>query len=243
MKRNSKVIVAGVAVLLVVIIVVAAYSLSGAQAGSNPSCNFVKTNWPSYLESGLTHICATDSSSDGRLQITVHNYHFARAGDIQFHFAPNEQTPLPDDVFMLVNVTVVNIGDGNTTIGAGWEAGLLNGTTEIPGVTNFIANATFPGTYPNITIPDHVGSNGCGCFYLPPSSKADFWIFFYVPFGFDIKSGNVVQAQGFNLQIVSYRELGYGGTYEGGGSFGCVEVACQHPDVQFIIETANIPET
>ena len=133
---------------------------------------------------------------------------------------------------MLVNVTVENIGGGNTSVGAGWEAGVLNGTSYVGGVTNFIVNASFPSTYPNQTIPDYERGGGI---YFPPGSKADFWIFFYVPFS-QVASSNIAEASGFRLQLITYKEFSYGGTYMGNAGFNCRKVACQDTNTEFVIQ-------
>ena len=230
-------VVAIIAIMIAIsgAVVLAEYHSGNRPLGSNVTlCNSLIPNASSYFETGLTPVCGAGQASDGRLNITVHNYYFAQEKDVLFQFASNEQTPLPYEVFMFVNVTVVNVGGGNTSIGAGWEAVLLNGTSPVNGVTNFIANATF-ASYPNRTIPDYEGE--CGCFFLPPGSRVDFWVIFYVPFGTHVVSTNINQAQGFKLKIMMYRELGYGGIWIGYGGFNCQKVACQEPDVQFIIKT------
>lgn len=232
-RSKSKLLLLSLITIVIVILVLASvvnYDLNPQK----PSCDSVLPTASRFFESGLTPVCGIGESADGRLRITIHNYYFARAGDIQFHFAPNEQPPLPDEVFMVVNVTVENIGGGNTSIGAGWEAAVLNDTSYVSGVTNFIANSTF-NTYPNQTIPDHVGV--CACFYLPPGARADFWVFFYIPFGLHVVSSNILEASSFRLQFMMYRELGYGGTYEGDGAFGCLKIACQNPNIEFVIQT------
>ena len=197
-----------------------------------PECNPDLPGSSNFIQTGFTPVCGVDEASDGRLDIAVHNFHFAQAKDIQFHFAPNQQSPLPDEVFMVVNVTVENVGGGNTTVGAGWEAEILNSTSYVEGVTNFIANATFHNTYPNQTIPNYAQWAGL---YLPPGSHSDFWIFFYVPFP-TVDSSNIVETSNFRLQFLVYRELSYGGTYLGNGSMNCRTIACQTPDVEFIVQ-------
>jgi len=223
-------------VIILVVAAAASYYLNmqGQISTKTPTsaCDTILSTGSNFVESGFTPTCGIGQASDGRLRITVHNYHFAQARDIQFRFAPNQQPVMSDEVFMLVNVTIENIGEGNTSVGAGWGAAVLNDTSYVDGVTNFIVNASFPSTYPNQTIPDYVRGGGM---YLPPGSKADFWIFFYVPFS-RVVSSNMVEASGFRLQLVTYTEFSYGGTYIGNGGFNCQKVACQETDTEFVIQ-------
>ena len=196
----------------------------------NAVCDSLLPSSSTYFESGLTPVCGINDASDGRLMITLNNYHFAQAKDIQFHFSTNEQPPLPNEVFLLLNVTVDNLGGGNTSIGGGWQVALQNGTSLLPESSNFIANATFPDTLPNQTIPDRRGG-----LYLPPGSNVSLWIFIYIPLGNPVSS-DINRTSDLSLQFLMYKELSYGGTYEGDGAFGCLKVACTKPNVQFIIE-------
>jgi hypothetical protein len=178
---------------------------------------------------GYSYVCGNSSASDGRLAVSIHNYHFDRAKNIQFQYVQNQLPLLPDEVLLLANVSIVNIGGGNVSIGGGWLAWILNGSAQAPN-TNIITNATFPNTYPNQTIPDANGG-----LYLAPGARADLWIFFYIRFQ-NVQSSNIVQASGFKLQYLTFNENSYGGTYLGGGAFDCVKVACQRPDVELIVK-------
>jgi len=224
------------AVVIILVVAAASYYLNtqGQLNTQTPTsaCATILSTGSNFVEKGFATACGIDQASDGRLKITVHSYHFAQASDIQFRFAANQQPVLPDEVFILVNVTVENIGGGNTTVGAGWEATVLNGASYVDGVTNFIVNASFPSTYPNQTIPDYERGGGI---YLPPGSRADFWIFFYVPFS-RVVSSNIAEATSFRLQLVTYKEFSYGGTYIENGGFNCQKVACQDTNTEFVIQ-------
>lgn len=231
--KKNRILVVLIATVLVIstALAVSGYNYFLNSDKKNTSCDSLIPASSSYFESGLTPVCGINDASDGRLMITFNSYHFAQAKDIQFHFSPNEQPPLPYEVFLLLNVTVENLGGGNTSIGGGWQVVLRNGTSLLPVSSTFIANATFPGTFPNETIPDRSGG-----LYLPPGSNASLWIFIYIPLGNPVSS-DINKTSSLSLQFLMYRELTYGGTYEGDGSFGCLKVACTNPNVQFIIET------
>ncbi len=183
----------------------------------------------SYLsEPGYSYACGDSQVTDGRISITVHNYHFARTRDIQFRFGQNQQAPLPDEVFLLANVTVANVGGGNMSMGGGWFAWIFNGTKPLTN-TMFIANATFPNNYPNETIPDLNGG-----LFLAPGARIDLWVFFYVRFS-PVLSSDIMQASGFVLHFVTFNENSYGGIYLGGGQYDCQKSACQRPSVELIV--------
>ena len=229
-KKNRILVVLIVTVLVVsAVAAVSGYNFLNSHR-KNTTCDSALPSSSTYFENGFTPVCGINDASDGRLRITFNNYHIAQAKDIQFQFSPNEQPPLPNEVFLLLNVTVDNLGGGNTSIGGGWQVVLLNGTSSLPESSNFIANATFPGTFPNQTIPDRNGG-----LYLSPGSNVSLWVFIYIPLGNSVSS-NINKTSDFRLQFLMYRELTYGGTYEGDGSFGCLKVACTNPDVQFIIK-------
>lgn len=217
-----------VAIVIVAISVAALLVYDFSSSGLSPSCASAVGTMTYVTSPGYSYACGPNSASDGRLDISVHNYHFDQAKNIQFQYSSNEQPLLPNEVLLLVNVSIANIGGGNVSIGGGWYAWILNGTAQVTN-TNLIVNATFPGTYPNQTIPDANGG-----LYLAPGKKADLWIFFYVRFQ-NVTSNNIVQAYGFKLKIVTFNENSYGGTYLGGGSYDCRRVACQRPDVEFIV--------
>ncbi len=193
------------------------------------SCNSILgPSSSSYIQPGYSYACGEGEASDGRLRVSAHNYHFSQARDIQFHFTANQQTPPPDEVFLLLNVTVLNIGGGNVSIGGSWSAFIFNGSSLVPS-TMFIANASLPNTYPNTTIPDVDGG-----LYLPPGSTSNLWLFFYVPFN-PIQSLSIIKASSFKLQFFEFNENSYGGMYEGQGQYDCRKVACTTPHVEFVI--------
>jgi hypothetical protein len=215
-------------IIIAALVGITAFVYVATMPRSASSCDPIIGTASYVMETGYSYVCGNGHATDGRLDIAVHNYHFAQTKNIQFRFSPNEQAPLPDEVFMLANVTVTNVGGGNSSMGGGWFSWIFNGSAP---VTNsmFIANATFPNIYPNQTIPDDNGG-----LYLPPGSKTDLWIFFYVRF-IPVLSSNIVQASNFILQFTIFNEDSYGGTYLGQGQYDCRKIVCEKPNVELII--------
>lgn len=119
-------------------------------------------------------------------------------------------------------------------MGAGFQAAVLNNTSSYVDATQFIVNASFPNTFPNESIPNYEQAENI--VYLPPGSKADLWLLFYISF-FPSASGNINQTSNFKLQVLTYNDIHYGGTYMGpAGGFGCLKVACERLDNEFIIK-------
>ena len=161
------------------------------------------------VESGYTAVVGNKTASDGRISITVNNYHFEEAMNIDW------VPPLPVSptaVFMFVNVTVTNVGGGNTSIIPAWVV-MQNGSSTI-GNTNFVRNVSFPvGVFPNQAYPDNAGG-----IYLAPGKEATFWYLFYVPYSESLGLSGVVPT--ITLKALLYYEHSYGGTYKGDGSYG-----------------------
>jgi hypothetical protein len=173
------------------------------------------------VESGYTALAGNRTVSDGRISITVNNYHFEEAENIDF--VPSLAL-VPTAVFILVNVTVVNVGPGNTSIGPSWVF-MQNGSSII-GNTNFVYNASFPvGVYPNQTYPENVGG-----IYLPPGKETTFWYLFYVPYSESLGLSGVEPT--ITLKALVYYEQFYGGNYEGDGGYSG---SSQDLKVQFIV--------
>jgi hypothetical protein len=173
------------------------------------------------VESGYTAIAGNGTVSDGRISITVNNYHFEEAGNIDF--VPSLAL-VPTAVFILVNVTVANVGSGNTSIGPSWVF-MQNGSSII-GNTNFVYNTSFPaGMYPNQAYPENSGG-----IYLPPGKETTFWYLFYVPYSESLGLSGVEPT--VTLKALLYYEQFYGGNYEGDGSYG---PPWQDLKVQFIV--------
>lgn len=228
--RSWKKPVLAILVVAVVAASSAGYYLASQTHGSTSTCDSVIPQDSPFKESGFAQVCGIGLASDGRLTIAVHNSLFLQEKDIPFRFASYQQTPLPAEVFLLVNVTIRNVGGGNTDVGAGFQAAVLNGSSYVD-TTQFIANASFTGMHPNQTIPNYMRGGGV---YLPPGSRVDLWLIFYVPFP-RVLDSNIVEASNFRLQLVTYSEFGYGGTYVGNGGYNCQKVACQDTHVEFVV--------
>jgi hypothetical protein len=161
------------------------------------------------VESGYTAVAGNKTVSDGRISITVNNYHFEEAKDIDF--VPNLSVS-PTAVFMLVNVTIVNVGSGNTSIGPALVL-MQNGSSTI-GNTNYVQNVSFPvGTFPSQAYPENTGG-----IYLPSANSTTFWYLFYVPYSESVGLSGI--APTVTLKALVYYEQFYGGNYEGDGSYG-----------------------
>ena len=219
----------GLIVILLLAVGVAIYYPRGPHIPS--SCRSIIGKDTAVALKDYSYTCGDDEASDGRLAITYHNYHFAEVQDLDLIYQPGEQHLDNDEVFMLVNVTVTNVGGGNTSIGGGWNAWVLNGSSWVAN-TDFFVNASFPNTYPDEVIPDINGG-----LYLPPGATANLWILFYVPFGLDLKPTDINQTATWQLQYITFNDQNYGGTYRGGGAYNCQKVACTDPMTELIVRT------
>ncbi len=176
-------------------------------------------------ETGYSYFCGETSVSDGNLEVTLHGYRFTQAKNIDFEPGSGEISPSPTDIILLANVSVSNVGGGNTSLGGGFAVEVSNGTYSIQN-QDFIENASFSNTIPNQTLPDIEGG-----LYLPPGANANLWVMFYIP------GATQAQISTLSLKYLSYREVFYGGDYQGLGAFSCrnVRVACTYPLVEFVL--------
>jgi hypothetical protein len=195
----------------------------------SPDCSEVIGRDTRIAQAGYSYSCGSTTASDGMLSITYHDYHFAVAKDLDLNFhSTNDTGPQAIDsneVFLLVNITLTNVGSGNTSVGGGWSAWVTNGKSWVSTTDTFV-NASFPDTYPNQTLP-----GGNGGLYLPPGATADLWLFF------SVETPSINQTAGFQLQYLTFIDQDYGGTYLGGGAYNCQQVACTDPKTELIIST------
>lgn len=196
--------------------IVGGYSYSQfTQSSSIPKeCNSVYASYPEWFTKGYSYVCGIGSASDGHINITIHNYHFAQAKDIQFRFAPNQLPPDPDELFLLINVTYINVGKQAIPINPAW-VNVSTGASYCA-TTEFVANATFSGTYPNQTYPDVI--SGPTNFFLLPGQKLDLWLFFYMPY-LDCHASAEYANSHYKLSLFIYydSECGVSCYYEGYG--------------------------
>lgn len=219
-------------VLLIVVLAIGGtyffFFSNNSTIGTGPlTCN----NPYSYgRQSGWSFVCGDRSVSNGLLNITLNSYHFASGKDIQFEMDPSS-------VFLLANITVQNVGGGNAPIDAAWYvifgnrslASTTSSDQSVFGNQLLLQNATFPNTNPKQAFP--VVNGGIN---LSPNQKLNCWLIFYVPNGaLNINSSSVAQL--YLLQLM-YFQNGYGGHYQGAGSYIC---PCATVDTELIIIPHN----
>jgi hypothetical protein len=172
-----------------------------------------------YILPGYDTVVGNNTASDGRLIITLNNYAFANASDL-YRYTKSDAF-LVGDIYMLLNMTVSNVGGDNTSILASFFIIYsYQGTMESNGI--YAAGVTFSGLNPNQTYPSTDGG-----LYLPPGKTARFWII------------SNVESSHIKLLKLIYLEHIYGGNYLGNGQYsGGVESL----SVEFIITpTPNQP--
>jgi hypothetical protein len=179
------------------------------------------------------------SASDGRLKITLNNYHFDVGSDILFQGGGGASVDKNTSVstattgyaygydadyglYVLLNMTFQNVGSGPAPIGAGWVA--IGNSTSSLGNGEYFANATFPGEFPNASLASHIAWGGQN---LPAGSSLTVWLIFGIN-GVSLKQAT----SSLVLQNYTYYEQEYGGVYEGSGAYRC---PCQTPMVEFVI--------
>jgi len=178
---------------------------------------------------GFTYLCGQTSVSDGRLSITLNSYHFANGGNIDWVCSGvvinGSSGCSSSGVYLLVNATIRNVGNGNASVGADFYVQLNNSVGSAIRNGEYGANAVFPGLHPNDSVPAENGGT-----YLPPGEGATYWFIFYVP--------NVALRDIPNLKLwyLSWPEWEYGGTWEGNGGFRC---PCMDTHVQLVVLDAS----
>ncbi len=209
--------------------VIAFNTLESGPDVPSASCAALSITWNDIprQQSGFGYVCGSGGVSDGRLTMTLNNYHFADGHTINWvcpSTSLNGSSPCTSSgVYLLANVTVKNIGQGNTSIGPTLYASVNSSTSQPIGNGEYAANATFAQLNPNESIPAVNGG-----VFLPPGAKVTYWFIFYIP--------NVVMSDVPNLKLfwLSLVELEYGGTWDG-GSFSCVPVQCQNPMTELVV--------
>jgi hypothetical protein len=205
-------------------------SLASPPSSLSPSCDslsLTRKNFPT-LETSFQFVCGRQSVSDGRLSITVNGYRFADGKSVDWQCPPGIQNGSStsctiSEFLLLVNATIKNVGGGNTSVGPSF--GVSMSSTTGPPVGNGAelgANALFPGQRPGSSIPSQNGG-----VYLPPGASASYWLIFLPP------SVNQSSARNLSLQYLAFREVHYGGIWQGGGGFACGP--CETPNVELIV--------
>jgi hypothetical protein len=171
-------------------------------------CSFNLPSNPQIVETGFRPVCGIRSVANGGISITVHNYYFSKAADIGFQFMGANESPLdPNDVFLLVNVSVSNTGNNNVTTGIFWAL-----VTDVSNsnfsyyVTQYVANATF-SSYPHFAFPSHKTWAGV---VLTPGGHVDMWLIFYIPFPTESPE-NINRTSSYILSYLTYNQWNYEG--------------------------------
>ena len=177
--------------LIIVIIIFASILVLAAVPKIPASCTSVITSGFKYTQSGYNYVCGSGSASDGRLDIVMHNYYFAQGRDIPFQPPGSED---PAEVFLLVNVSISNVGGGNTSVGGSFYAHATDNSGNSVGNGELLANVTFANEYPNQSMP----SNN-GVLYLAPGAKLDLWLVFYIPSSGPVSNQTTINVSNFQL--------------------------------------------
>jgi hypothetical protein len=196
---------------------------------NSPSCNALGIGWGSVNhENGLTYLCGTKTVTDGRLSMTLNNYEYANGNTLDWEcptINSNGTDCSTSGVLLLANITIANIGKGNTSLGPNVYVNVTNGAKFV-GNGELGANALFPGKYPNQSVPATNGGT-----FLAPGKSLTYWFVFWLP------STATTDIPSLKLNNLSFVETVYGGDWEGGGQFGCIPVSCQNPLVDLILVT------
>lgn len=209
------------------------YLLQSQPQFPSPSCGALSVGWNDLArqQSGFTYLCGLGSVSDGRLAMTLNNYHFADGSTIKWQCsgaALNGSSPCSSSgIYLLANATFTNIGQGDTAIGPILYARVDNNNTtpaQHAGNGEYGADAIFPGQYPDRSVPAVSGG-----VYLPPKASATYWFLFYLP------NVSIKDIPNWKLYTLSLVNPEYGGTWDGGGGFSCVPVPCQDPMTELIV--------
>jgi hypothetical protein len=204
------------------------YLVQGEAPYPSVSCAALSVNPNALpLQGGLSYICGQETVSDARLNLTLNNYRFADGRLIDW--APpgtsaNGSSYGSSGVYLLANITVKNIGSGQTSIGPTLLVSVNNSLGQQIMNSEYGAGAWFPGEYPNASIP--AASGGV---FLPPGTKVTYWFIFYMP---DVTFSDMPNLK---LYALALTEFSYGGTWEGNGGFSCTPVPCQSPQTELIV--------
>ena len=153
-----------VAISVQVAIVLIAALTTGSEYVS-PSCSALGVTFSDLPASGpgVQYSCGRGTVSDGRLSITLNNYHFAEGASIEGVGGQG--------VYLLVNATVENLGDGGAHMWNYFSVTLTNGTAPAADFSARNPSAVFPGQFPNTSAPASPAE-------LPPHSSATYWFLF-----------------------------------------------------------------
>jgi len=150
------------------------YLLQGGSEFPSPSCRALSLGWSDIprQQGGFTYMCGLGSVSDGRIDLTLNNYRFADGSTIEWQCsgALNGSSGCSSSgVYLLANVTLTNIGEGDAPIGPDLYVNVSDTGSPSLHIGNgeYGADAIFPGQYPNRSIPAVSGGT-----YLPSKAVA-----------------------------------------------------------------------
>lgn len=147
---------------------------------------------------GWTVVKGVKTVSDGRVSTTIDNYTYVSGAQL----GPGWGW---EAIFLLTYVTVVNVGNGNASVGS-FFVNVMMGETNV-GNTNTIGSSTLSGRFPLSLSKSYGGLN------LAPGEQATGWIVFYLP----NVSGSSIPA--LNFISFFWYEQSYGGKYVGNGEY------------------------
>lgn len=206
------------------------YLLKSGSDFPSPSCAALSVAWTNlpYQQSGFRYFCGQNAVTDGRIKISLDSYRFADGSSIDWVCPSNVDNGSSrcssSGIFLLANITVENVGSGNTSIGPTFFAQVNDSSGTLIANGEYGADAVFPGQNPSTSIPPVDGGT-----FLPPAAKATYWFIFYMP------NTALSDVPSLKLHSLSFPELSYGGDWLGGGSYRCMPVPCQNPDTELII--------
>lgn len=220
-----------VCVIIIISALLAGYAYSQVtkvQIYIPKECSTLYSKYSQYFFKNYEYVCGVGRASDGLLNVTLHNYHFALAKDIQFNYRSDQPQIPPDSLILLLNLTIVNIGDGNVSVGGGYV--VTSNGTNLCGNSALGYSATFPNIYPSQNLADAIN--------LPPGGKLDYWLLFYMPYP-ECQTTVEYASSHYELQFFIYFYSSYGGTYMGDHAYNCQKVACWPVHRELFIQPSN----
>ncbi|HVB95971.1 MAG TPA: hypothetical protein VND41_05160 [Nitrososphaerales archaeon] len=183
------------------------------------SCNSLGVNSKNLpvAAPGYEYVCGRNSVSDGRLSITLNNYHFVDGTNIDWQCSSAFRNGSSGcigiggpGVYLIVNATVENVGGGGAHMGPFFDIWLKNDSGG-PSFSSgeYDAAALFPGQSPNMSVPAPSST------YLPPDGSVSYWFIFNMP---DVTLNGT---QGLKLQYLVWQEFSYGEILNDSGQWEC----------------------
>jgi hypothetical protein len=150
-------------------------------------------------QQGWTVIKGVKTVSDGRVSTTIDNYSYVTGAQLGPGWGGGEA------IFLLTKVTIVNVGNGNASVGSFYVNDMM-GQVNV-GNAYTIGSSTLPGRFPFSLSKFYGGLN------LAPHEAATGWIAFFLP---NVSESNIPS---LNFVSLNYYEQSYGGNYVGNGGY------------------------